>query len=250
MKAIIIDDEISARELLLELLKRHCPTIQVMDACEDLTTGVAAIKKHNAELVFLDVKMPMYNGYEIVDFFEQIDFNIIFITAYDQYALKAFEISATDYLLKPIEIARLKTAVAKATEQHAAKQSMDQLHKLSQNLKKSNQKYKYSDRGLTNYIMVADIICVEAQRAYSTFSLVNGKQITVSKNVKTISEELEEFSQLLRTHRSWIVNLDHVINYSKTNLTISMANNIEAKISRPNKTEFINAFNNYFATYN
>jgi two-component system LytT family response regulator len=182
--------------------------------------------------------MPDYNGYEIVSFFENIDFNIIFITAYDKYALKAFEISATDYLLKPIEIVRLKSAVERASKQLVTKQNIAELQKLAINLKKSNQKYAYTDRGMTHYIMVSEIIAIEAQRSYSTFRLVNNKQITVSKNIKTVSSELSNFTHLVRTHRSWIVNIDHIISYSKTNMTIVMVEDITAKLSRAYKDAF------------
>jgi two-component system LytT family response regulator len=238
MKAIIIDDEYSAREVLHELLKRHCPEIEVSTTCEDVISGVEAIKLHQPDLVFLDVKMPDYNGYEIIDFFEEIPFKIIFITAYDKYALKAFEISATDYLLKPLEIERLKIAVQKASDQILIKQDLAELKKLAENLKESNQKYTYSDKGLTHYFMVADIIAIEAQRSYSTFKLTNGKQITVSKNIKAIHAELADSNKFFRTHRSWIVNLEHVISYSKSAMHITLSEAVIARLSRPYKVGF------------
>jgi len=110
LKAIIVDDESSARELLQELIKSYCPEIDIVASFKNLETAVDHIRMDKPDIVFLDVEMPQYSGYEILDFFDQIDFNIIFVTAYDKYAIKAFEVSALDYLLKPVEIERLKSA--------------------------------------------------------------------------------------------------------------------------------------------
>lgn len=238
MTAVIIDDELRAREVLNNLLIQHCPNIEVLALCEDAISGVEAIKQCKPDIVFLDVKMPDYNGYEIIDFFEEINFKIIFITAYDKYALKAFEVSATDYLLKPIEVERLKAAVSKVNNQITDTQDLTQLKRLAQNLKESNQKYMYVDRGFTHFFMIADIIAVEAQRSYSTFKLSNGKQVTVSKNIKTVDIELSEFPNFLRTHRSWIVNLNNVKSYSKTVMHIVLKDDIIARLSRPYKPKF------------
>ena len=123
--AIIVDDERSAREILSGLLVRYCPQINIVEKCKGLKEAVEAIKKQKPSLVFLDIEMPNYAGYEIVSFFEEIDFEIIFVTAYDQYALKAFEISAVDYLLKPVTIERLKLSVDRFVE----KQKLTNSHK-------------------------------------------------------------------------------------------------------------------------
>ena len=100
IRTIIVDDEGSARELLKELLESFCPDVTIVGQFQNLEMAVEHIRKDTPDLVFLDVEMPRYAGYEILDFFDQIDFNIIFVTAYDKYAIKAFEVSALDYLLK------------------------------------------------------------------------------------------------------------------------------------------------------
>ena len=115
MKAIIIDDEEAARSVLSNLLKRTCPQVEILELCENVPEGVKAIHKHKPDLVFLDVEMPDYAGYELVDFFDEVNFKIIFATAYDQYALKAFEVHAVDYLLKPFSQERFDQAIEKIT---------------------------------------------------------------------------------------------------------------------------------------
>jgi two-component system LytT family response regulator len=110
IKAIIVDDEESARDVLQNLLLLFCPNVEVVAKCENVLKAVDAINKEQPDLVFLDIEMPNYAGYEIVNFFDKINFEIIFVTAYDQYAVRAFEVAAIDYLLKPIDIDRLKAS--------------------------------------------------------------------------------------------------------------------------------------------
>ena len=107
MRSIIVDDEESARDVLSALLHRYHSEIEVIDKCTNVEEAVSSIKKYNPELIFLDIEMPRFAGYEILNFFENVDFKIIFVTAYDQYAIKAFELAALDYLLKPIDPDRL-----------------------------------------------------------------------------------------------------------------------------------------------
>src|SRR6478735_3401789 len=117
IRAILVDDEESARDVLQNLLQRFCPEVTLVAKCENVMLAVDVIKKEKPDLVFLDIQMPNYAGYEIVKFFDKVDFEIVFITAYDQYAIRAFEIAAIDYLLKPIDIDRLKLAVKRVKQQ-------------------------------------------------------------------------------------------------------------------------------------
>src|SRR3989338_4013155 len=111
LKAILIDDEESARNVLSNLMARFCPEVNILQTCANVTEAIDAINTHQPDVVFLDIEMPNYSGFELVNFFEKVNFEIVFVTAYDKYAIKAFEVSAVDYLLKPIEIDRLKQAV-------------------------------------------------------------------------------------------------------------------------------------------
>ena len=123
LRTIIVDDEQSAQDVLENLLDRYCPSVQLLDKCSNVEEAVASIEKNQPDIVFLDIEMPNYAGYELVSFFETVNFDIIFITAYDHYAIKAFEVSAVDYLLKPVDIERLKSAVDKVQEKKDRKNS-------------------------------------------------------------------------------------------------------------------------------
>src|SRR4030095_9874292 len=116
IKAIIIDDEIHCRKTLSMLLEEHCPDVQVVEQCEDGEAGILAIQKLNPDIVFLDIEMPGMNGFEMLQKLPAINFEIIFTTSYDQYAIKAFKFSALDYLLKPVDRQELKTAVQKVVQ--------------------------------------------------------------------------------------------------------------------------------------
>ncbi len=235
LKAIIVDDESSARELLQELIKSYCPEIDIVASFKNLETAVDHIRMDKPDIVFLDVEMPQYSGYEILDFFDQIDFNIIFVTAYDKYAIKAFEVSALDYLLKPVEIERLKSAVRRAKEQKLSKSYEEKLFSLYDDMKKSELKYSYTDRGYTHSVIISDIIAFEAQRSYTLLHMTNKKSVTLSKNIKVVEIELEKCTDLIRIHRSWLINKTHLKKYSKSTLDVILSNEIKAKVSRQSK---------------
>ena len=119
MKAIIIDDEKRARVSLALLIQEYCPNVEIVAECENLSQGVKAIRKHNPDLVLLDIEMPGHSGLELLDFFDEndVNFSIIFTTAYNEYALQAFKFSAIDYLLKPINPEQLADAITRLEKQ-------------------------------------------------------------------------------------------------------------------------------------
>ena len=238
MKAIIVDDELAAREILSQLIGRFCPEVDIVASCHDLEEAVIEIKALKPDVVFLDVEMPKFAGYEIGQFFDKIDFNIIFITAYDKYAIKAFELSALDYLLKPVEIERLKETVEKAKKQVLLNSYKDKLMALSEDMKNSVKKYSYFDKGYTNYVNIDEIIGFEAQRSYTKMYLTNYRSILISKNTKTIETELMEFNDFIRIHRSWIINKKNIVKYSKSTNEIHLKEGILSKIARQCKPEF------------
>ena len=134
LKAILVDDEESARDVLENLLLRFCPEVELLGKYTNVPDAVAAVNELKPDLVFLDIEMPNYAGFEIVNFFEKVEFDIVFVTAYDKYAIRAFEISAVDYLLKPLDIERLQQSVLKAHERLITKNNIDRFKVLSQTL--------------------------------------------------------------------------------------------------------------------
>ena len=238
IKAILADDEESARDVLENLLKRFCPEIELLGKYENLESAVIGIKKLKPDLVFLDIEMPNYAGYEITRFFEHIDFEIIFITAYDSYAVKAFEVSDLDYLLKPIDIERLKNSVQRAQVRIGKNSLTENLNLLEQTIKnKVISNLMISEKGMQHRVELDNIIAIEAQESYC-FLFTNSKKYLVSKNLRHFENILQDHPDFLRTHKSWIINKKHLISYSNTDNTITMSGNIEARLSKYRKGEF------------
>jgi two-component system LytT family response regulator len=238
IKAILVDDEESARNVLGNLLLRFCPAVELLDRCSNIPQAVASIQLHQPDLVFLDIQMPQYAGYEIVKFFEQIDFEIIFVTAYDNHALRAFELAAVDYLLKPVDIDRLKLAVARAQNQVDLKLQAERLTFLSNTLQSKEVKnILVSEKGYQQVIAIETIIAIEAQESYCLIHTTD-KKFIVSKNLKHFETMLEGNLEFLRVHKSWMIHKIHIVNYSKSDLSINMACGLVAKLSKYKKLEF------------
>ena len=183
--------------------------------------------------------MPNYAGYEITSFFETIDFEIIFITAYDHYAIKAFQVSAVDYLLKPIDISMLKEAIEKFEAKNQSKNASLNYKILVDSLKDDKiKKIVVPHQGDQKILLIEDIIAIEASESYSFINTLCGKKFIVSKNLKHFETLFDKNTNFLRTHKSWIVNLDHLKEYSKSKLIIELENNILAKLSKYKKVQF------------
>lgn len=238
IKTIIVDDEESARDVIKNLLVRFCPDIEIVDICKSVPEAVESIKIHKPQLVFLDIEMPNYAGFEIVNFFEEVNFEIVFLTAYEQYAIKAFEISAIDYLLKPVEIDRLKKAVEKVKLQVVSKIQKERLELLTETI--SSKKIKnlvIQDRGEQIVCPLEDVIAFEAQESYCMVHTTTKKYIQ-SKNLKHFENLLDENQKFMRIHKSWIINKKHILKYSKSELNIYLNNSLVAKLSKYKKQEF------------
>lgn len=177
IKAIIVDDEKAARDVLFTLIERYCPQVTVVQMCSDVPSAVLAINQHEPDLVFLDIEMPNYSGFELFAFFKEINFQVIFATAYNQYAIKAFEVSAIDYLLKPIDIEKLELAVAKVLSNRSTQPVKEKLEQLEINLSGqhiSRIALPVSD-GLV-FVAIDTIIALEADGAYTNISIRNAKK--------------------------------------------------------------------------
>ncbi len=242
IKAILIDDEQSARNVLTNLLSRSATNITILASCSTLEIGVQKIKELQPDVVFLDVQMPNYAGYEIARFFDVIPFEIIFVTAYDYYAIKAFELNAVDYLVKPIDRNKLNTALTKLENKLKQQASLVNYHSLLKTIKDKNyKKIVIPELGNRHIINLADIVAIEADGAYSKIHLVNKTAITASKNLKFFENILTEEPSFFRSHRAWIVNLTYIEFLNKTTLTLILDNGtITAKISRSRISSFEN----------
>lgn len=238
-KAIVVDDEKSARNILVRLLTKYSPEIEIIAECKDVKEAVVKIKEHQPDLVFLDIEMPDYSGYEIVSFFDEITFEIIFVTAFDNYAIKAFELSALDYLLKPIDISRLKTAVSRFKDKSDLKTNMLNYSVMTEALKEKKVKNILVQMpGGQKIVSLETIIAIEANEAYSYIITSEGTRYTYSKHIKYFEKLLSQNLNFIRTHKSWIINIDYLKTYSKSNYSIELTNGTIAKLSRFKKGDF------------
>jgi two-component system LytT family response regulator len=238
IKAIIVDDEEGARDVLENLLLRFCTEVEIIAKCENVLKAVEIINQEQPDLVFLDIEMPNYSGFEIATFFKKINFKIIFVTAYDQYAIKAFKVSAIDYLLKPVDIEHLKNAVSRAVQQLNIEQQSQQLSLLSNTLENKQLKnIVITDKGQQHIISIESIIAIEAQESYCSIH-TSDKTYIASKNLKHFETILESLPQFFRVHKSWLVNKDYIKHYSKSDLSIQLSNGLTTKLSKYKKAEF------------
>lgn len=242
MKAIIIEDEKRAQIYLKGVINQVAPEIEVVAICDDLPSGVLAIRKFQPEIVFLDIEMPKYNGLEIVNFFgkDEIQFNIIFTTAYNQYAIQAFKTSALDYLLKPIDPEELKETI----ERYKQKQ-LNTFHKLQVAKLRLSHTEKIAIPDGNNLIMIEvnEILYLKADSNYTDIHLTNGKKYTTSRILKNFEETLSSYSQFFRCHKSYIVNILHTLKFSKANGgTVILKNDVEIPISIEKIDTFLKAF--------
>lgn len=239
IKAVLIDDEQSARNVLTNLLERSSIDISIIATCNNLEEGVKKIKELQPNVVFLDVQMPNYAGYEIVNFFETINFEIIFVTAYDQYAIRAFELNAIDYLVKPISRQKLASTLLRLKESLQKKTDLIDYQVLLKSINDKNfQKIVIPETGNRRIVNLDDIIAIEADGAYSSIHLNDNSVITISKNLKYFETILPKDTSFFRSHRTWIVNLKYLEFLNKKELVISIKGTVKAKISRNRLDDF------------
>lgn len=239
LKAIIVDDEATARSVLINLLSPYQEKIEVVASCPNLPEAVKKIKALQPHVVFLDVQMPHYAGYEIASFFDEMNFEIIFITAYDHYAIKAFEINAMDYLVKPVDRNRLHQSIEKLETTVLQKEKLIDYQLLLDSIQQ--QEFKQiiiPELGNKRIIPVDDIIAIEADGAYSKLHLTDDRLVTTSKNLKYFDQILTDHPHFFRTHRTWIIHVAHVQSVNKTHLTLQMSNQMDIKISRTRLADF------------
>jgi len=216
-KAIIIDDEEMARTLLQGMIAEYCKNIEIVDLCRDLPTGVKSIHKHKPNIVFLDIEMPCHSGLELLDFFNdnEIDFSIIFVTAYNHYAINAFKLSAVDYLLKPIDVEDLKNAISLFEKDRMM--NKEKYVALKENLEGNTKKIALNTLNSTSFVDINDILFFQGDGAYTKVYLKDAKIVTISKGLKNFENMLIDSPVFFRCHKSYIVNINHITDYIKTN---------------------------------
>ena len=242
IKAIIVDDELGARESLSKMIEKNCKQIEVVAKVDSMLSAFEAITNKEPDLVFLDIEMPNGNAFDLLEKFKTINFNIIFTTAYDHYAIKAIKFSAVDYILKPIDPEELINAVKRFEDQAGQKTTLDKQFKtLLSNVRPENKLKKVGipDGDGLIFINLSDIIRCDSDGNYTFFILTNGKKIIASR---TLGEYEQMFADdnFFRIHRSHLINLEHVKKYIKgEGGYVIMTDNSQVEVSRRNKTDFL-----------
>ncbi len=213
MKAIIIDDESSGRRAIRNYINKYAPNIEVLDEADSVKNGLFAILTHKPNLVFLDIRMPDGTGFDLLEKLPEINFQIIFVTAYEQHAIKAFKYSAVDYLLKPINPDDFMAAVSKLKSQAKLKEIEDKVELLLKNKHKYERIALPSSSGL-KMVMISDIVRCESDNNYTLFYFKDQSTYLASKTLKEYDELLSS-EGFYRTHKSHLINLKCVNEYIK-----------------------------------
>ncbi|MVM39048.1 response regulator [Spirosoma sp. HMF3257] len=257
LRAVIIDDETNARQALSNLLQLLCPDVDLVGEAKNVDLGIELIKNEKPDLIFLDIQMPGKTGFDLLAAFGKAEFGVIFTTAYQEYAIRAFRLSAIDYLLKPIDPDELQVAVGKYKAQLVGvspqqvkilQEYIDEPRQssLSQRTKNLHQRIALPTAGGIHFVQMTDIIQCESLGSYTKFHLVGSKPIVVSRLLKEYEEIMDNY-YFFRVHQSNIVNLEHIKRYVKGDGgQVWLSDNTEVEVSRRRKEEFLALLSDFY----
>jgi two-component system LytT family response regulator len=248
IRAILIDDEPFCTAGLEVELKEACPEVEVIATCNSAKEGLKQIKALKPDVVFLDIEMPWMNGFELLELISPIEFEIIFITAYDQFAVKAFRKSAVDYLMKPVERELLIEAVSRLegnkTNEEIQSAKIDYLLESIRNPISANPKISVPSSDGIDLIPVQDIIYIKADGCYSAIYLTDGSHKLISRVLKDCEFQLGEFN-FMRIHHSYLINMEHLKSFHRSDGGyVEMINDQKIGVSRARKQELISKLQN------
>ncbi|MES2589299.1 MAG: LytTR family DNA-binding domain-containing protein [Bacteroidota bacterium] len=244
IKAVIIDDEPNNSELISNLLQKFCKEVEICGMADSVQSGYACIEENKPDLVFLDIEMPDGTGFDLLSYFDTIDFKVIFITAHSEFAIEAFKVAAVDYILKPLSPPALISAVKKASEV-ISKSDLNQKVKLLLNqVSAQNKDKKVVLKTLERIYSVnsSEIIRFESEGSYTTVYFQEGKKIVVSKLIKEFDEMLSA-QNFARVHQSHLINMDYFFCYEKSDNHIIMKDNSEIPVSSRKKEYVLSLIN-------
>ena len=242
MKSIIVEDKEYIRKGLINLLSSIDTDIDIIGECESVQEAVIVAKTCKPELVFLDINLSDGTAFDFLDQLESIDFKIIFITAYEEYALRALKIGAVDYLLKPVDLDELKPALQKVEKLTAADQK-NNIAKAKQVFNNEGNHIILSFHDSYQVINLDELIYCESDKGYTTFYCVDGKKHLVSKTLKDFEDRLLE-AKFQRPHQSFMINMKFVDKYDKSG-TIYLKNGTKIPVSSRKKETFLSSLFNW-----
>lgn len=244
LNAIIVDDEEKSIRVLQNLVEKICPQIKIVASAEDIDTAFTLINSHHPDLVFLDIQMPDGNAFDLLRRFENIPFDIIFVTSYDHYAINAIRFSAVDYLLKPVDLNELRNAASRALQKARSRVSNDKhivnlLHNLDADA--VEQKISVHHNETVVFISLAQITCIEAFDRYSYVHTVDNAKYMVSRTLKEFELFLQDIDLFIRISKNTILNINHIKEYSKGDPSIvTLKTGQSYEIARRKKQEILN----------
>ena len=240
LRAILVDDEAHCLETLRWQLDRYCPSVEVIGTHRSAREALTDIARQKPDVVFVDIEMPRMNAFEMLATLDPIDFHVIFTTAYDEYAVKAFKVNAVDYLLKPIDKDELVAAVQKAESAPVGGRPYDNLKRFFQQGGDSSGRISLSTFEGLEIIEVNDIIRCQSDSNYSEIMLDGGRKIIVSRTLKEVEEMLRDYP-FFRVHHSHLVNLRHVRKYLRGDGgLVVMSDQSQVNVARSRKDRLIN----------
>ena len=247
MKVLIIDNEANIRAGILQMLINFCGDVSEIHEADGVATGLKKIENTNPDVVFLDVELDDGTGIDLLLKLKQINFYLVFITAHNKYALEAFKFSATDFLLKPIDMDELIKALGKIKQQLKNKYLLEQLQIMQQSLSRmaiKEKKIVLKDSNSIYFINVNDIIRCESEGQYTEFYLADSRKIVISKSLKEYEELLQPFG-FIRPHHSHLINANRVLRFDKANGgNLIMETQEEIPVSHRKKTEILHILDN------
>lgn len=240
LRTVLVDDEPDSVELMKLYLAKNFQNVEVVGT---FNSSVEALKKISAlepHLLFLDIEMPVMNGFELLEQLGDIKFNVVFVTAYNQFAVQAFKFNALDYIVKPVNIEELKQVVEKAEKRVTT--SSRQLSMAAEQLRKGiiTKIAVPSHNGVT-FVDLNEIVFAEASNNYSSLKLIDGRKMTISKTLKDVQEVLE-LQHFLRVHRQYIINLNHVKFFNRNDNLLTMISGDILPVSRNHKEHLVERY--------
>jgi two-component system LytT family response regulator len=217
IRTVIVDDEIDSIRVLQRLLETACPNVEIVGKADGVETGLLMIQMTRPDLVFLDIEMTQGNAFDLLNQLQPFNFRVIFVTAFDNYALRAFKYSAVDYLLKPVDMDDLRNAVERVSSELLEKSMVEKMQALLENvstLQLSRQKMAIPTINGLIFVTIEDIIRLEAKGSYTIIYLGNKEQVMATRNIKEYEDLLPD-AIFCRVHNSHIINLQNIQKYNK-----------------------------------
>ncbi|MBI5541358.1 MAG: response regulator transcription factor [Bacteroidia bacterium] len=245
-KIIIIDDEQGAIEAIETILRDFCPTLEIVATSNLPVEAIKLINEKKPDIIFLDINMPQINGFELLSIIQERNFEVIFTTAYQEYAVKAFRANAIDFILKPVSITEVVEACNKAISKLSLEnKNLIKYKQLLESIAVQNEtKVSFPTFEGIVFLNRSDIIRAEADLSYTTLWLLNQKKLVVSKNISEIEKIIND-TNFFRVHKSHLVNLKHVSKYNiKDGGEIILSDNSRVELSRRKKDAFLDAICN------